>query len=76
MPSYGITHESGTLKRVLVHHPGKELKLANSDPVEHHFEQPVDVERFIADHRSLMDAQGLFAFLTVQSLWSKQANAY
>jgi N-dimethylarginine dimethylaminohydrolase len=56
MPSYGITHESGTLKRVLVHHPGKELKLANSDPVVHHFEQPVDVERFIADHRSLMDA--------------------
>ena len=56
MPSYGITHESGTLKRVLVHHPGKELKLANSDPVEHHFEQHVDVERFIADHSSLMDA--------------------
>ena len=56
MPAYGITHESGTLKRVLVHHPRKELNLANSDPVEHHFEQPVDVERFIADHRSLMNA--------------------
>ncbi|MCW3978511.1 MAG: arginine deiminase family protein [Candidatus Bathyarchaeota archaeon] len=56
MPPYGITHESGTLKRVLVHHPGRELELANSDPAEHHFEQPVDVDRFIADHGSLMDA--------------------
>ena len=56
MPPYGITHESGALKRVLVHYPGRELELANSDPAEHHFDQPVDVERFIADHGSLMDA--------------------
>ena len=56
MPGYGITSESGPMKRVLVHHPGKELELANSNPVEHHFDQPVDIQRFISDHRSLMDA--------------------
>ena len=56
MPNYGITHESGTLKRVLVHRPGKELELANSKPVEHNFEGPVDVERFRADHVSMTDA--------------------
>lgn len=38
MPPYGITSESGALKRVLVHHPGKELELANTNPVEHHFD--------------------------------------
>jgi N-dimethylarginine dimethylaminohydrolase len=56
MPSYGVSHESGALKRVLVHHPGMELELANSDPAEHNFDRPVDVERFIAEHRGLMDA--------------------
>ena len=56
MPSFGITSESGTLKRVLVHHPGKELELANTDPVEHHFDQPVDIEQFRADHKMMMDA--------------------
>jgi dimethylargininase len=55
MPHYGISHESGTLKRVLVHHPGKELELANSNPVEHHFDGPIDVERFISEHKRLMD---------------------
>ena len=56
MPSFGITSESGTLKRVLVHHPGKELELANTDPVEHHFGRPVDIERFRSDHKMMMDA--------------------
>ena len=56
MSSYGITSESGTLKRVLVHHPGKELELANKDPVVHHFDQPVDVKRFREDHKAMMDA--------------------
>lgn len=56
MPSFGISHESGALKRVLVHHPGRELELANRDPAVHHFEMPVDVERFASDHRELMDA--------------------
>ncbi len=56
MPSYGITSESGKLKRVLVHHPGKELELANKDPVVHHFDQPVDVKRFRDDHKAMMDA--------------------
>ena len=56
MPSYGITHESGTLKRVMVHHPGRELDLANRDPEAHHFETAVDTRRFIEDHKRLMDA--------------------
>jgi N-dimethylarginine dimethylaminohydrolase len=56
MPGYGITSESGSMKRVLVHHPGKELELANSDPVEHHFDQPVDIQRFISDHGSMIEA--------------------
>ena len=70
MPGYGITSESGPMKRVLVHHPGKELELANSNPVEHHFEQPVDIWRFISDHRSMMDAleEAGIAVLAVCSL--------
>ena len=56
MPSYGINHESGTLKRVMVHHPGKELEIANRDPEPHHFEMPVDTKRFIGDHQQLIDA--------------------
>ena len=56
MPIYGITHESGTLRKVLVHRPGKELELANSNPVEHNFEGPVDVARFRGDHKAMTDA--------------------
>jgi len=56
MSNYGINHESGTLKRVMVHHPGKELELANADPVAHHFDMPVDTKRFISDHQELIDA--------------------
>jgi arginine deiminase len=58
MPSFGINHESGKLKRVMVHHPGKELELANANPVAHHFDMPVDVKRFISDHQELVDALG------------------
>ena len=39
-----------------MHHPGKELELANADPVAHHFDQPVDIKRFISDHQELVDA--------------------
>jgi arginine deiminase len=56
MPGYGISHESGTLKRVMVHHPGRELELANRDPEAHHFETAVDTKRFISDHQQLIDA--------------------
>jgi len=56
MPHFGIAHESGTLERVLVHHPGRELELANINPSSHNFDQPVDIERFIAEHRRLMEA--------------------
>jgi N-dimethylarginine dimethylaminohydrolase len=56
MRSYGVSHEGGALKRVLVHHPGSELEFANSNPSEHNFDRPVDVERFIAEHKGLMDA--------------------
>jgi len=56
MPEFGVTHESAELKRVLVHHPGRELELANRDPVAHHFDCAVDIEQFQRDHRMLMDA--------------------
>lgn len=56
MSNYGINHESGTLKRVMVHHPGKELQLANDDPVAHNFEMPVDINQFANDHQELTDA--------------------
>ena len=56
MPKFGVTHESGDLRRVLVHHPGNELELANKDPITHHFECAVDIKRFQRDHRMLMDA--------------------
>lgn len=55
MPRFGITHESGTLKRVLVHHPGRELELANLDPSRHNFDQPVDTDRFTAEHQGLTE---------------------
>jgi arginine deiminase len=55
MPSYGVSHEGGRLRRVLVHHPGKELELANLNPRIHHFDQPVDANSFRADHRTLME---------------------
>ena len=55
MQNFGVTHESGKLKRVLVHHPGKELELANQDPVAHHFDQPVDIKRFRSDHLELLE---------------------
>jgi len=58
MPRYGISHEAGALKRVMVHHPGRELELANSDPVAHHFDQPVETKRFISDHQELIEALG------------------
>ena len=44
------------MKRVMVHHPGKELELANANPVAHHFDMPVDIKRFISDHQELVDA--------------------
>jgi len=53
---FGITHESGSLKRVLVHHPGRELELANIDPEKHHFDGPVDVDQFIGEHGGLVKA--------------------
>jgi len=56
MSPFGITHEGSTLKRVLVHHPRRELELANLDPDRHNFDRPVDVERFIAEHQGFMDA--------------------
>jgi len=56
MSSFGITHEGGSLKRVLVHHPGKELEQANLDPKKHNFDGPVNIERFIAQHQRLIDA--------------------
>jgi len=56
MPEFGVNHESGDLKRVLVHHPGNELDLANRDPATHHFDCAVDIKRFQSDHRMLMDA--------------------
>jgi arginine deiminase len=56
MQEFGVTHESAELKRVLVHHPGKELGLANSDPVAHHFDCAVDIKQFQSDHQMLMDA--------------------
>lgn len=56
MPFYGISHEAGVLKRVLVHHPGIELELANSNPLEHNFDSLVDVGRFAVEHGLLMEA--------------------
>ena len=56
MPRFGVNHESGDLKRVLVHHPGKELELANLDPKTHHFDCAVDIPRFQSDHQMLINA--------------------
>ncbi|MBD3205782.1 hypothetical protein GF319_05485, partial [Candidatus Bathyarchaeota archaeon] len=55
MQNFGINHESGQLKKVMVHNPGNELELANQDPDAHHFDQPVDVRRFKSDHLELIN---------------------
>jgi len=56
MPEFGVTHESADMKRVLVHHPGKELELANRDPVTHHFDCAVNIKQFQEDHQMLINA--------------------
>jgi N-dimethylarginine dimethylaminohydrolase len=56
MPNFGITHESGRLRRVMVHRPGTELEKANLDPKKHNFDGPVNIERFISQHKQLVDA--------------------
>jgi arginine deiminase len=56
MPRYGISHEAGALKRAMVYHPRRELELANSNPVAHHFDQSMETKRFISDHQELIEA--------------------
>lgn len=76
MPSFGITHEAGPLKRVLVHHPGNELQLANVDPERHNFDQPIDIARFIAEHRKFMNimAEAGVEVLDVRALLESDLN--
>ena len=78
MLRYGINHESGTLKRVMVHHPGRELEIANRDPEPHHFEMPVDTRRFMRDHSELIEKleEAGVEVLQVRELVKDDKNAY
>ncbi|MBM3291247.1 hypothetical protein FJY84_01055 [Candidatus Bathyarchaeota archaeon] len=56
MPEFGVPNEVGELRRVLVHHPGKELELANLNPALHHFKSQVNVKRFQSHHQMMTEA--------------------
>jgi N-dimethylarginine dimethylaminohydrolase len=56
MPEFGVSSEIGELRRVMVHHPGRELELANLVPQEHSFRRKVDIKRFQNQHRMFTEA--------------------
>jgi N-dimethylarginine dimethylaminohydrolase len=50
-PSYGVRSAYGDLHRVIMHRPGRELRLVTPNTLsEFHFETPVDVDQFIAEY--------------------------
>jgi len=53
--NYGVKNAYGSLKRVIMHRPGRELDLVTANTLEEfHFAQPVDRERFVADYDQML----------------------
>ncbi len=52
---YGVRNAYGTLRRVLMHRPGKELDAVTAQTVnEFHFERPVNRAAFLSDYDALL----------------------
>lgn len=52
---YGVPNAYGTLRRVLVHRPGRELEVVTPDTLEEfNFARPVDRDRFGAEYDTMM----------------------
>ena len=55
MSGFGVRNAYGTLARVLVHRPGRELDRVTPDTLrEFHFTRPVDREKFVADYDAML----------------------
>ncbi len=53
--SYGAQNEHGTLKKVLMHRPGEELRLVTRETARHFgFSSPVDYDQFLHDFDTLV----------------------
>lgn len=53
--NYGVKNAYGSLKRVIVHRPGRELDLVTpSNLEEFHFAQPVDRQKFVSDYDQML----------------------
>lgn len=58
MSGYGVRSAYGSLKRVLMHRPGRELAKVTPETLEEfNFTRPVAVDRFVADYDAML---GLF----------------
>lgn len=70
--SYGAQNEHGTLKRVLMHRPGDEIKLVTKETAPHFgFSSPVDFDKFLADFdllTSSLEAMGTEVLLLADIL--------
>lgn len=54
--NYGVSNAYGSLKRVLMHRPGGELKMVTPKTLpEFHFDAPVDIEKFMHDYDIMRD---------------------
>jgi N-dimethylarginine dimethylaminohydrolase len=64
--AYGVSSAFGTLTRVLVHRPGRELDAVTAHTLrEFHFTRPVDRAKFVADYDAML---GLFRGHGVETL--------
>jgi N-dimethylarginine dimethylaminohydrolase len=55
MSGFGVRTAYGTLERVLLHRPGRELDQVTPDTLrEFHFTRPVDREKFVADYDAML----------------------
>jgi arginine deiminase len=55
MTGFGVRNAYGTLARVIVHRPGRELDQVTPETLrEFHFTRPVDRERFVADYDAML----------------------
>jgi N-dimethylarginine dimethylaminohydrolase len=55
LSGFGVRNHFGSLKRVLMHRPGGELRRVTKDTLEEfHFTRPVDEARFLADYDAML----------------------
>jgi N-dimethylarginine dimethylaminohydrolase len=66
MANYGVHTAYGTLSRVIMHRPDRELDAVTENTLkEFHFRRPVDREKFVSDYNAML---GLFQSHGVETL--------